>query len=89
MMTTTLYVALVNENNGHIFSEFSETIDDDTSLFRWLQRMYGRCTSKVYIDTITPHPPTAIGWCFQKRVVYDDCPKTFLQEAWVTVTRGD
>ncbi len=89
MMTTTLYVTLVNEDRGHIFEQFSETRDDDADLFRWLQRIYGRCKSKVYIDTITPGPPREVGWCFQKRVEYDDCPKTFLQEAWVTVTRGD
>lgn len=89
-MTTTISVSLVNEDQNTIFSEFSETVDDDTELnFLWLQRMYGRCTSKVYIDTVAPGPPREIGWCFQKRVAYDDCPRTFLQEAWVTLRKGD
>jgi len=51
-------------------------------VFRWLQREYGACTSKVYVDT--PDQPRAIGWVFEKRVPYDDSRETYLQQTWVS-----
>lgn len=53
-------------------------------LYRDMMREYGRCTSKVYIDTKdgkTKH----IGWCFLRRKKYDNCDETFLAETWVTI----
>lgn len=57
--------------------------DDKGDLFRFCLQEYGRCVSKVYIDT--PKGPKAIGWVFQKRVKYTDCDETYLQEAWITL----
>lgn len=55
------------------------------NLYRDLQREYGRCKGKVYIDT-TDGDSTAIGWVFEGRTAYDDVPsKTYLREVWVTL----
>lgn len=51
-------------------------------LFRDLKRQYGRCVSKVYVDNIDG-TSYSVGWVFEKRVKYDDCNETYLQETWV------
>jgi hypothetical protein len=55
-------------------------IVDKKELFNWLQKTYGRCISKVYIDD-----GTSIGWMFQARVKYDDCKDTFIKETWISI----
>jgi hypothetical protein len=57
--------------------------DDTGTLFRALQREYGRCVSRVYVDT--PDGAKACGWVFQKRRQYDDCKDSYLAETWVTL----
>ena len=90
--------------NGDLFSigEFYEAFTDDLGrLFRDLQKEYGRCISKIYVDrgrrqednTLfvlgLTHPITTeeIGWVFQKRVPYTDCKDTYLREVWVEYRR--
>ena len=52
-------------------------------LFRHLQKEYGKCVSKVYIDKgLTVK---AIGWVFEKTECYDDTHEPFTQETWVTI----
>jgi len=77
-----------------------ETFTDDRGeLYRHCVREFGRCTGKVYIDEKQPdgaYKPRAVGWCFVKRVEYDDADRaqlrgkarTFLREVWVTVLSG-
>ena len=63
-------------------SDLYEPFTDDTGkLFRSLQREYGKCVSKMYIDTATGSK--SIGWVFEKKVKYQDCNKYYLQETWV------
>lgn len=57
--------------------------DNIKRLFLDYMREFGRCVSKVYIDT--SEGVKAIGWVFQKRVKYTDCNDTYLQETWVTL----
>jgi hypothetical protein len=58
--------------------------DNLSKLFRFLQKEYGACSSKVYVDT-PDGTPDEIGWVFRKRMPFDDCPKqTFIREVWVT-----
>ena len=80
-------------------SEFYEPYTDDTGeLFRSLQREFGRCTGRMYVDvnergSFDVEPRTefqntefrtkAIGWVFEKRERYTDCDETYLQETWV------
>lgn len=52
-------------------------------LFTSLQRTYGRCISKVYIDMA--NGAKAIGWVFLKIARYEDTGGKYLQETWVTL----
>ena len=61
----------VNETKGYrcgssgIYESFTDNVG---VLFRELQKEYGRCISKVYIDTKTGVRP--VGWVFQRRETY-------------------
>jgi len=53
-------------------------------LFRHLQKEYGRCISKLYIDS-RPDKEKVVGWVFEKRTNYTDVKKTYLLETWVSI----
>ena len=78
---------VVNDTAGHIVYEGephrtgAKTVGE---LFRMLQRTYGRCVSKVYIDLLNGDAQP-IGWVFQRRQKYADCAETYLQETWVNL----
>ena len=91
-----LRTVMVNKTEGYRFGD--EVIDekdmrmdlreDKGHLFRFLQREYGRCVSKIYSEfpmgdgtylTVTH------GWVFEKKMQYTDCRKTYLQETWVSI----
>ena len=77
----------VNETDGHIIGEsdwYEPYTDNRGRLFREMQRDYGRCVSKMYVDEIDGQP-SAIGWVFSKRMQYEDCPRTYTREVWVHV----
>jgi hypothetical protein len=63
--------------------QYEPFTDDLGMLYRHLQKEYGRCISKIYIDTKDGAKP--VGWVFEKKVRYSDCDDTYLQEAWVTL----
>jgi hypothetical protein len=64
--------------------------NDKGELYKLLVREYGRCISKVYIDSLEESGDhKAIGWVFEKRVKYDDCNKTYLLETWVTLHKSE
>jgi hypothetical protein len=63
-----------------VYETFSNEAGD---LYRAFQREYGRCMSRVYVDT--PDGAKAIGWVFIQRTKYSDSPKTFLRETWITL----
>jgi hypothetical protein len=70
--------------------ETDYTTDEIGRLYHSLQKMYGRCVSKVYVDR-RDGESRAIGWVFHKRVAYDHCYKssdTYLREVWVTLYSG-
>lgn len=56
---------------------------DKGELYRSLQREYGRCISKVHIDT--DNRVKSIGWVFEKKQKYDDVNEYYIQETWVTL----
>jgi hypothetical protein len=66
-------------------------LDDNPTvgdIFREMVKEHGRCTGKVYVDYLhrdSKYGPYPVGWVFQKRVKYDDCKETYLQEVWVTL----
>lgn len=89
-MTDNLHISetMVNVTAGYRFGpdehEITETFTDDPGeLYRALQREYGRCTGKVYVDTADG--TKRVGWVFLKRAEYEDSSETFLQETWVTL----
>lgn len=78
-------VEQINTDKNYIYESFTIAIDKDTTkqqLFKQLMAEYGKPVSKVYIGNTKP---IAIGWVFHKRIQYDDCNKTFLQETWVSL----
>lgn len=80
----------VNKSEGYRLGEtepYEPYTDDIGELFRELQREYGRCVGKCYVDK-KDGSSQAIGWVFQKRQKYDDCNETFLSEVWVTLYKS-
>lgn len=84
------------EENGKSYrlgdADWYEPYTDNLGqLFKSLRREYGRCTSRVYVDTPdgTPDP---IGWVFEKQVEYEDADRARLtgrerlynRQVWVT-----
>lgn len=58
------------------------TFETTQSMFCAAKSMYGRCSSKIYIETaekIEQH----IGWVFEKQQKYSDCDETYIQETWI------
>lgn len=79
----------VNETKGYQMGE-EEPFPLDQSVcptipqvFKWARREYGRCQSKVYVDT--PAGTIPCGWVFEKRRKYDDCKEQYLQHTWITI----
>jgi hypothetical protein len=56
-------------------------------LFRSFQKEFGRCTSKVYVDT--PDGAKPVGWVFVKREKYEDVNEHYIHETWVTLLDVD
>lgn len=76
----------INKTEGYSFGEsdvYETAYDNKGELYRSLQREYGRCASRVYIDTDKGAKP--IGWVFEGRSKYGDSPDTYLREVWVTI----
>lgn len=65
--------------------KYETRFDSRRELFRFCQKEYGRCTSKMYIDHAL-YGTLCVGWVFEKRKRYEDCPETFLAETWVELT---
>ncbi len=71
--------------------EPEETGSETTGeLYASLRAIYGKCVSKVYLDT--EYGTIAVGWVFQKKMEYEDAyrfsdksERVYLQEVWVTV----
>jgi hypothetical protein len=83
-----LYVqeTFVNKTEGYQFGEsdvYESGYDDKGKLYRALRRKYGRCVSRVYVDS--SQGAKSIGWVFVKRDKYDDTGDSYLREVWVTL----
>ncbi len=54
-------------------------------LYESLRKEYGRCVSKIYLDTKSKGTMST-GWVFQKRMPYEDAPDEFyVREVWVSL----
>ena len=77
----------INATEGYRFgdSDVYETWTNDRGkLFRDMQREYGRCKGKVWIDR-DGAAPLQVGWVFQKRMQYEDSREWYTREVWVTL----
>jgi hypothetical protein len=81
-----VHVTLTNEDEGYIFGEYTEDAAEwfktSGDLYRVFQREYGRCRSKIYVNT--PAGTKAVGWYFESRQRYEDTNEPYLRGAWVT-----
>lgn len=57
--------------------------DSKAKLFLNMQKKYGRCVSKVYIDTNSGRKQ--VGWVFEKKMRYEDSKDEYVREVWVTI----
>jgi hypothetical protein len=70
-------------------SEIEETDYESVgAIYRAMRSQYGRCVSKVYIDTMQ-NGVQATGWVFRGKVVNDENPYRepykYVREVWVSV----
>ncbi|MEW6664141.1 MAG: hypothetical protein AB1512_02825 [Thermodesulfobacteriota bacterium] len=75
----------VNETRGWIFGEsgiYQPFTDDLKEVFRGMQKEYGRCISKMYLES-PDGEVRPVGWVFEKRKEYSDSDDTYLQHTWV------
>jgi hypothetical protein len=92
--TGTIWVqeSWINKDTGMCYGD-SEVYDTGIpqnqvgELFRRCQSEYGRCVSRIYIDSKNgSNQPRTIGWVFEKRVEYQNAaPESYIQETWVTL----
>ncbi len=76
----------INETEGYQIGDtepYEPFTDDVGELFRHCQREFGRCRSKVYVDT--DDGSRAIGWVFEKLDAYEDAGGHYLRHVWVTL----
>ena len=87
MDANSIRISLTNETEGYVFSEVRESLDDyyetPGDVYRALQREYGVCRSKVYVDT--SDGPKHVGWYFESRQQYEDTGEHYLRGAWCTL----
>ena len=96
MKIETTYLQEDNDGKRYLIHEevadLADTyMDEDATvgdIYRASAKEYGRCTSKVYIDTKS-RGVIAVGWVFVKRTKYDDSNETYLAETWVTLLDKD
>lgn len=85
-----VHTSLTDETRGYRFVEFTDEFDDSWTtgeLFRAMQKEYGRCVSRVYVDT-ADGKAQPVGWYFESRQPYSDARKpsdTYIRGAWITV----
>ena len=62
-------------------SSWYETFTNERGkLFSYLQKEFGRCTGKVYINE-----GTQVGWVFEKKTKFDDTNEFFNAATWIEV----
>lgn len=81
----------VNESTDMRYgsSDWYEPYTNDTGkLFKSLQKEFGRCTSKIYVDVPMgdgTYDVRTVGWVFLKKQKYTDTKETYLQSTWVEI----
>ena len=57
--------------------------DNKGQLFKALQKEYGRCVGKMYVDK--ENKVYQCGWVFEKIKQYDDTNEKYIAETWVSL----
>lgn len=80
-----------NETRGYRFgsSDWYEAYTDDVGkLFRDMQREFGRCRGKVYVD-LPDGTAKQVGWTFEKKMQYEDYrghgERYYVRTVWVSL----
>jgi len=78
----------INKKGNYIV--YDETIDIEDSVISNLKELYafglseyGKCVNKVFIDR--DNKQLQVGYCFEKKVKYEDCDETYIQETWLSI----
>ena len=83
----------VNRTKGYMYEQ-TEIVETHTEtlgeLFKKCQKEFGRCESKMFVDTANPHDPMQVGWVFVRDCLYDDGHARnkedwYTREVWVLV----
>ena|ERR1043166_338667 len=77
----------INRTEDHIIDRtdvYLPWTGDKGKLFTSLQKEYGRCTGKVYVNT-KDGKTKAIGWVFEGKDSYTDTKDTYIREVWVVL----
>ncbi len=90
-MIAAIQTSYINRTEGYRIHDEVQPIketyfDEDVTpgeIYRASMKEYGRCASKVYVDTSYGAKP--IGWVFEKLEKYDDCDQKYMREVWVTL----
>lgn len=96
---TVVRITCENVTEGYAFSSWDEPlrhwyfvdVDDEADtitldmgrMFRSLQREYGACTGRVYVDRGDEAVP--IGWHFTKKMRYEDTGEPYMRGVWVSL----
>lgn len=76
----------VNATKGYRLGDsdwYEAFTDDEGELFRSMQKEYGRCIGKVYIDMPKDSDSLPVGWVFLKKEKYTDVDEHYLKETWI------
>ena len=89
-----LKIILVNQTEEHAFAALEEvsSAPNTHSLFRHLQRVWGKCSSNLFsesFDSRGDHKTVKCGWVFEKSDRYDGTDEPYVREAWVEVWKED
>ena len=90
-----LRIALTNETEGYMFSEFDDDCvplkgdgtPDLGTIYRAMQSEYGRCRGGMFRDRKVGNDWKVIrtGWVFESRQKYEDSGEPYLRGAWVEI----
>jgi len=85
-----MYISVehVNEDRHYRFGD-SEPFECDAEtpgeVYKAMMSQYGRCISKMFVDSVDGKKSKHIGWVFEKRMKYDDSNDTFKCHTWVSL----
>jgi hypothetical protein len=87
-MYLTIKETWVNRTQNHIVGDsgkYETRFEETNELFAFCQKEYGKCVSNMYVDHCL-YGTLKIGWVFEKKMKYENCNDTYIQQTWVEVT---